>query len=159
MSKRQQEKARRRKLLRKTGPVRAELKFLRTGPRKVRLLLDLIRGESVEEAITILKFSQKRAASPLLKLLYSAVANADGRDGFDVDNLIISHATANEGPILRRWLPRAMGRATRIRKRTSHVRLELKSGSKNTSHRIPIRNRKNMVVKVVCRENVCPLGA
>lgn len=127
MSKRQQEKARRRKLARKNGPVRAELKFLRTGPRKVRLLLDLIRGKSVDEAITILKFSEKRAAQPLLKLLYSAVANADGRGDYDVDRLIVSHVVADEGPILRRWLPRAMGRATRIRKRTSHVRLELAS--------------------------------
>jgi large subunit ribosomal protein L22 len=94
-------------------------------PRKVRLVVDLIRGKRVEEALNLLTFSQKAAARPLVKLLRSAVANADDRGGHDLDKLVVKTAFVDEGPTWRRWLPRAMGRATRIRKRTSHVTLIL----------------------------------
>lgn len=126
MSTRQREKAdRRREAREKRGP-RATLRYLRVSPRKVRLVVDQIRGKGVEEALNILSFSPRGAAEPLAKLLRSAVANADNKGNVDIDRLFVDSAFVNEGPTWRRWLPRAMGRATRIRKRTSHVTLELK---------------------------------
>ncbi|MEO1173905.1 MAG: 50S ribosomal protein L22, partial [Myxococcota bacterium] len=83
------------------------------------------RGRSVEEALNVLTFSQKAAAEPVGKLLKSAVANADNRGGFDLDRLYVKTAFVDEGLTWKRWLPRAQGRATRIRKRTSHVTIEL----------------------------------
>src|SRR6185437_1928794 len=125
MATRQREKAARRREERKaTGP-QANLRWLRMSPRKVRLVVDLIRGKAVEEALNLLAFSQKSAARPVSKLLRSAVANADDRGGYNLDKLVVKTAYVNEGPTWRRWLPRAMGRATRIRKRTSHVTLVL----------------------------------
>ena len=125
MSTRQREKAERRRSQRgATGPS-ARLRYLRIAPRKVRLVVDLIRGRAVEEALNILTFSEKRASKPMAKLLKSAVANADNQGEVDVDKLFIDTIHVDEGPTWRRWLPRAMGRATRIRKRTSHVTLIL----------------------------------
>jgi large subunit ribosomal protein L22 len=98
-------------------------------PRKVRLVVDMIRGQAVEEALNILTFSERRAARPVAKLLRSAVANADVAGDVDLDKLFVKTIHVDEGPTWRRWLPRAMGRATRIRKRTSHVTLVL--GEKN----------------------------
>jgi large subunit ribosomal protein L22 len=106
------------------GP-HASLSYLRMAPRKVRLVTDLIRGRAVEEALNILTFTPKAAARPLAKLLRSAVANADVKGGVDLDKLVVREAFVNEGPTWRRWLSRAMGRATRVRKRTSHVTLVL----------------------------------
>ena len=94
-------------------------------PRKVRLVVDLIRGQDVEEALNLLNFNSKAAAEPVSKLLRSAVANADDRGDYDLDKLYVKIAFVDEGSTWRRWQPRAMGRATRIRKRTSHVTLEL----------------------------------
>lgn len=125
MSTRQREKATRRREARKEADPSANLRWLRISPRKVRLVIDLIRGRPVEEALNLLTFSHKAAARPVSKLLRSAVANADDRGGYDLDKLVIKSAFVNEGPTWRRWLPRAMGRATRIRKRTSHVTLVL----------------------------------
>ena len=125
MSTRQREKAARRIEARQAQGPTASLKWLRMSPRKVRLVVDLIRGQSVEQALSLLNFCDKAAAKPVTKLLRSAVANADNRGGFDLDRLFVETAVVNEGPTWRRWLPRAMGRATRIRKRTSHVTLIL----------------------------------
>lgn len=125
MSTRQREKAARRREERQNLGPSATLRWLRVAPRKVRLVVDLIRGRKVEDALNILNFCEKAAAEPVSKLLRSAVANADGRGSVNVDNLFIETAYVNEGPTWRRWLPRAMGRATRIRKRTSHVTLVL----------------------------------
>ena len=125
MSTRQREKAVRRREARAAQGPTAKLRWLRVAPRKVRLVVDLIRGRPVEEALNVLSFSQKSVAKPLSKLLRSAVANADDRGGFDLDRLVVQTAFVDEGPTWRRWLPRAMGRATRIRKRTSHVTLIL----------------------------------
>ncbi len=125
MSTRQREKAARRREARKARGPRAELNFLRMAPRKVRYMVDLIRGQPVESALNILNFSRRAAARPLAKLLRSAVANADVKGGVDIDQLVVHTVFVNEGPTRRWWLPRAMGRATRIRKRTSHVILEL----------------------------------
>ncbi|MBN1959519.1 MAG: 50S ribosomal protein L22 [Deltaproteobacteria bacterium] len=109
------------------GP-QASLRHLRMAPRKVRLVIDMIRGKQVEDALNILTFSKKSAARPVAKLLKSAVANADVKGGFNLDRLLVDTVTVDEGPTLRRWLPRAMGRATRIHKRTSHVTLILVEG-------------------------------
>lgn len=125
MSTRQREKAAQRREERQARGPSAQLRWLRMSPRKVRLVVDLIRGRPVEEALNILAFSPKAAARPVSKLLRSAVANADFRGGYELDRLVIETAFVNEGPTWRRWLPRAMGRATRIRKRTSHITLVL----------------------------------
>ncbi len=95
-------------------------------PRKVRLVVDQIRGRSVNEAYAILQFSKKAASDPVGKTLRSAVANAqyraqDDGEALDVDELVVSRAFVDEGATLRRWRARAMGRASPIRKRTSHI--------------------------------------
>ena len=125
MATREKQKAERRKAARKEEGPQATLRWLRVSPRKARLVVDLIRGRSVDEALNILQFSEKGVSVPVSKLLRSAVANADNRGGFDLDRLFVSKATVDEGPTWRRWLPRAHGRATRIRKRTSHITLQL----------------------------------
>src|SRR4249920_838062 len=100
---------------------RATIKYVRTTPRKMRRAVDLIRGQHVEEARRILRFSPLGASHDLEKLLNSAIANAEQKPGVVADNLWIPRAWVDEGPTLRRYRPRAYGRATRVRKRTSHV--------------------------------------
>jgi large subunit ribosomal protein L22 len=106
--------------------VRAVARFVRIAPRKIRLVMDQIRGRKVEEALNILSFAPQKGSRILKKLLDSAVANASENSGLDVDTLFVMHVFADEGPILKRWRPRAQGRATRIRKRTSHLTIVLK---------------------------------
>ena len=101
--------------------VKATAKYVRVSPTKVRQLTRLIQGQHVHEAARILEFSEKGAAQPLLKVLNSAIANAENNDDLDPDELIVDSAFADEGPTLKRFQPRAMGRAYRIRKRTSHI--------------------------------------
>jgi len=101
--------------------VRAEAKHVRQSPYKVRRVLDLVRGLPVEEARHMLTFTDRRAAHAVKKVLDSAVANAEHNHALDADELFVAEAYANEGPTLKRWRPRARGRATRIRKRTSHI--------------------------------------
>jgi large subunit ribosomal protein L22 len=102
----------------------------RQSPYKMRLVIDQIRGKDVNEALGLLRFSKKHAAVQIAKVLNSAVANAEfksreANESVDVDTLYISHAIVNEGPALRRFMPAAQGRATPIRKRTSHVEIIL----------------------------------
>lgn len=125
MAKREKEKAIARKQARADRGPNATLRHLRVSPRKVRLIVDLIRGRSIEEALNVLTFSEKAASEPVGKLLRSAVANADNRGDYDLDRLFVKTAFVDEGLTWKRWLPRAQGRATRIRKRTSHVTIEL----------------------------------
>ena len=125
MATREREKAKARKEARAEKGPRATLRWLRMSPRKVRLVVDMIRGKQVDEALNLLNFSQKAAAKPAAKLLASAVANAVNNKHLDMDALVVKIAHVDEGPTWRRWLPRAMGRATRIRKRSSHVTVEL----------------------------------
>lgn len=125
MSTRERNKAVTRRQARQDQGPSAKLRWLRMSPRKVRLVVDLIRGRPVEEALNVLTFSCKAAAKPVVKLLRSAVANADSRGGYNLDRLLVQTAVVDEGPTWRRWLPRAMGRATRVRKRTSHITLIL----------------------------------
>ena len=94
-------------------------------PRKVRLVVDVIRGKAVPDAITRLKFLQKEAAKPVLKLLQSAMANAEHNFKRDPQSLRVKSIVADGGPTLKRWRPRAFGRAAPIRKRTTHVTLVL----------------------------------
>lgn len=105
--------------------VTAKLKHFRMSARKIRLVADLIRGLDVEQAASQLKFLGKRAARPVLKLLNSAVANAENDFKLQKNNLYISAIMVDSGPTLKRWLPRAHGRATPIRKRTSHITIIL----------------------------------
>ncbi len=105
---------------------RAIAKFVRMSPRKVRLVVDQIRGQSVNQAYALLQFSKKAAAEPVGKTLRSAVANAQYRaqeegDVLDVDELFVREAYVDEGPTMRRWRAAAMGRAAPIRRRTSHI--------------------------------------
>lgn len=105
---------------------KAIARFIRQSPRKMRLITDLIRGQGVNEAYATLKFSDKKAAITVDKLLRSAVANAmvkadEQGERLDVDELYVKRAYVDEGPTYKRWQARAMGRASPIRKRTSHV--------------------------------------
>jgi large subunit ribosomal protein L22 len=110
--------------------VRAFQRTTRQSPYKMRLVIDQIRGKDVNEALALLRFSKKHAARQIEKVLNSAVANAEykGREAnepVDVDTLYVKHAVINEGPKLKRFMPAAMGRATPIQKRTSHVEIVL----------------------------------
>jgi large subunit ribosomal protein L22 len=107
------------------GP-HASLRFLRVAPRKVRLVADEVRGLKVGDALAILKYTPQAAAEPLAKLLRSAVANAEQKGGrVDVDALFVKTLTVDQGPKMRRFMARAMGRAYRVEKKTSHVYVEL----------------------------------
>lgn len=104
---------------------RAVARYVRVSPRKVRLVMDEVRGKSVEEALRRLAFAPQKGAKIVRKLINSAVANAEHNHGLDVDSLYVKRIYADEGPTLKRWRPRALGRATRIRKRTSHLTVVL----------------------------------
>jgi ribosomal protein L22 len=105
--------------------VRAQAKYVRSSARKARLVCDLIRGKSVEDARAILATTPRSVAKDWSKVLESAVANAENNHDLDGDELRIAAVHADEGPTLKRFRPRAMGRATRIRKRTSHLTIQL----------------------------------
>jgi ribosomal protein L22 len=108
-----------------TVVVRAQAKYVRCAPRKARLVVDHIRGKSVGDARAILTHTPRAAARDVLKLLESAVANAENNHELDPDDLVIRKVYVDEGPTLKRYRPRALGRATRIRKRTSHMTIQL----------------------------------
>ena len=100
---------------------RAQARHIRESPYKVRRVLDLVRGLPVDEARIVLEFTNRKAAGTIIKVLDSAVANAEHNFALDADELYVAEAYADEGPTLKRWRPRARGRATKIRKRTSHI--------------------------------------
>lgn len=120
--------------------VSAKLNRLRMSPRKVRLVAGLIRRMNVKDAETQLEFLNKAAAKPMLKLLQSAIANAKHNHNLDENKLWISHLTVDGGKTLKRWQPRAFGRAGAIRKRTSHVTMKLSDAEK------PVRQTKKTYV-------------
>ena len=99
----------------------ATAKYIRMSPTKARQVVDLIRGRHVEDARRVLRFTSRAASAPVAKLLESAVANAEHNGGLPADELVVARAWVDEGPTLRRFRPRALGRATRIRKRTCHI--------------------------------------
>jgi large subunit ribosomal protein L22 len=112
--------------------IKAKLKYLRIAPRKVRLLADLIRGKTTEEAQNILEFSIQKSALPLLKLLKSALANAKNNSGLEGANFYISKITVDEVPKLKRWRARSRGQAFGIQKKTSHITLILSETEEKT---------------------------
>ena len=105
--------------------VQAKLRYLRVAPRKVRLVVDQVRGLPVQAAIDLMTFTKKSAARDISKLLRSAVANADRKGGIDLDNLIVKSIFVDQGPIIRRSMARARGSASRINKKTSHITVVL----------------------------------
>lgn len=105
---------------------RAVAKYIKIGPRKLRLVIDNIRGKAAGEAMNILIFTNRRASRIIAKVLESAMANAENNLEMDRESLYVYKAFVDGGPIVRRWRPRAMGRATPIRKRTSHITIVLK---------------------------------
>lgn len=139
----------------------AKLRYLRTAPRKVRLLIGLIRGLKVDEAIAQLENSQKDASKPVMKLLKSAVANAIHNDNIDEDTLVIKTTFVDKGPMLKRWMPRAMGRASAIHKHTSHITIilegEVKEGKKTkkeTETKVNEVKEKETVIKKTVKKTV-----
>jgi large subunit ribosomal protein L22 len=105
--------------------VTAKTRYVRVSPRKARLVTELIKGKKVQEALNILTFTKKASAKTLTKLINSAVANAQQNNQMDVDTLMVKRISVDGGPTLKRYLPRAMGRATKISKRTSHITVVL----------------------------------
>jgi large subunit ribosomal protein L22 len=108
--------------------MKASLKNYRQSPRKVRLVANAVKGKSIEQADAALSFMPKRAAEPIRKLIQSAAANASVQ-GASSDTLIVKNVEVNKGIVMRRWMPRAQGRATPINKRTSHVLVTLAEGA------------------------------
>jgi large subunit ribosomal protein L22 len=117
--------------------VRAAAKWVRITPRKARLVVEHIRGRSVPEARTMLAFSERAAAREIDKLLRSAVANAEANHNLIGDDLVVKTAYVDEGPTIKRWRPRARGRAARIRKRMCHITLTLAPATAATVTRAP----------------------
>ena len=102
---------------------KASANMVRIAPRKARLVVDLIRGRQIGEALSILAYTNKAATPIVEKVLKSAIANAEHNFDMNIENLVVTEAYVNEGPTLKRFRPRAMGRASRINKRTSHVHI------------------------------------
>jgi len=105
---------------------KAVARFIRISPRKVRLVVDLIRGKDVKEALAILKYTPQRASVPVAKVVKSAAANAEHNYDMDSDNLVVAACYVDQGPTIKRWQPRAMGRADVLRHRTSHITVIVK---------------------------------
>lgn len=129
MATRIREKAKARRENKDTRP-RATAKYIRMSSRKVKAVLDLIRGKSVDEAQAILQNTRRAAVEPIMKVLNSAIANAENNLEMSRDTLYVAETFANQGPTLKRIRPRAQGRATRIRKRTSHITIILDAKNK-----------------------------
>jgi len=103
----------------------AKLRNVRLSPRKARLVVDMVRGKKIQDAMNILQFSPQKTAPILSKLLKSAVANAEQKGVSDVDALFVKTVMVDQGPVMKRFMPRAQGRASRIRKPTSHITVVL----------------------------------
>lgn len=108
---------------------------VRLAPRKARIVIDMIRGLDVLDALSILRFTNKRGAAIIEKLIESALSNVEKQGTLDIENLRVDRAWVNEGPTLRRYMPRAQGRATRIRKRTCHIHIELYTKVRGAAHK------------------------
>jgi large subunit ribosomal protein L22 len=110
-----------------TQEVKAIARYIRMSPYKVRRVLDQIRGRTYQEALIILEFMPYRSCEPILKVLRSAAANAEHNEGMDRSKLVVSQAYADQGPVLKRFRPRAQGRAYQIRKPTCHITVAVAS--------------------------------
>jgi large subunit ribosomal protein L22 len=126
---RQRTSARRDSLLGDRPGAFASARYVRITPLKARRVVDLVRGIPVDQALSILEFAPQAAAETVHKVLRSAVANAETTEGLDTHDLVVSVAHVDEGPTMKRWRPRAQGRATRINKRTSHITLVVQPAS------------------------------
>ena len=107
---------------------KAILRTTRISPQKARLVADQVRGLPVARALSLLKFSDKKAAAIIYKVIWSATSNAENNNGADVDELKVARIMVDEGPVLKRFMARAKGRGTRISKRTSHISVVVGSG-------------------------------
>jgi large subunit ribosomal protein L22 len=107
----------------------ASARFVRITPMKARRVVDMVRGMPVDEALSLLQFAPQAASETIYKVLESAIANAETTEGLDTGDLVVSVARVDEGPTMKRWRPRAQGRATRINKRTSHITLVVQPAS------------------------------
>jgi large subunit ribosomal protein L22 len=105
--------------------MKAKAKYVRIAPRKARLVADEVRGKSVPEAVSLLRFTNKRAAKIIGEIVLSAAANAEHNDDADPDEMFVREIRVDDGPTIKRYRARAMGRATMIRKRTSHISVVL----------------------------------
>ncbi len=143
------------KSLKDISEVVAKARFIKISPRKSRLIVSQVRGMNTQAALDYLKFANKAAVRPIVKLINSAIANAGNNFQIDKEDLYIKKIVANDGPVIKRWRPRAHGRATMIRKRTSHIDLVLgvKSGSKQKSNKDKKEGKKNEV-KLVRPEEI-----
>ena len=119
--------ARRESLLGDQPGAFASARYVRITPMKARRVVDMVRGLQVDEALTLLQFAPQAASETVYKVLESAVANAETTEGLNRADLVLSVAMVDEGPTMKRWRPRAQGRATRINKRTSHITLAVQS--------------------------------
>ena len=120
---RKQVSARRWSLLGDEPGAFASARFVRITPMKARRVVDMVRGQGVEDALNLLQFAPQAASETVYKILASAVANAETTEGLDAGTLVVSKAMVDEGPTMKRWRARAQGRASRINKRTSHITL------------------------------------
>jgi len=108
-----------------TNAAIAKLRYVRIAPRKLRVIANMVRGKPVAQAINSLRFLNRAGSREFFKLLVSAVANAEDQGDIDVDDLVVRTVMVDQGPALRRWRPRAHGRATKVKKYTSHVVVEI----------------------------------
>ena len=129
VTERRRSSARRESLLGDQPGAFASARYVRITPMKARRVVDLVRGLPVDEALAILAFAPQAASETVYKVLESAVANAEGTESLDRGDLVVSVAMVDEGPTMKRWRPRAQGRATRINKRTSHITLAVQPAS------------------------------
>lgn len=133
--------------------IKVQLNSLRIAPRKVRLVLGLVRGLSVKEAQNQLMFTTKRSSEPVLKLLNSAIANAKNTYGLEEDSLYIKTIQADKSMILKRWLPRAMGRATPIHKKISRVVLVLEDREKSDAKKLKPKKTSEKIEQKLTNES------
>jgi len=111
----------------------ASARFVRITPMKARRVVDMVRGLPVDDALALLQFAPQAASETVYKVLESAVANAEGTEDLDRATLVVTKATVDQGPTMKRWRPRAQGRATRILKRTSHITLVVEPAAPTTT--------------------------
>ena len=110
-----------------TNSARAQARFVRVTPQKARRVIDLVRGMNAQEAVTLLRFAPQAASEPIGKVISSAIANATNNYNLDPRTLVITQAFVDEGPTMKRFRPRAQGRASQILKRTSHITIVVES--------------------------------
>jgi large subunit ribosomal protein L22 len=121
----------------------ATARFVRISPMKARRVVDMVRGLPVDEALALLQFAPQAASETVYKVLESAIANAETTEGLDAGDLVVSVGRVDEGPTMKRWRPRAQGRATRINKRTSHITLAVQPADVVAEKKATPKNRKS----------------